>query len=377
VGTVATATSATTAGSATTATTAGTVTTAAQPAITSVGSLLGLTVHKDGQYTIPGDNTSLIWDPDLVSITGYHGATHGIYFTSLTNGFTMLSDTNADFIAYPYMEGSGLGVNDKDNKVTIWNGGYQTTTVDAVGSVVPGTTASQNLGAKAGSIASLDIISGTPAAAKTFAESWIVSQSSPTGELNPLVATSGSGADASFEVYTTPASVGGQVYKVRINALGSGYASINKTFVNTTGISLVVNDISGITQQMAVTGAGFTSGQRVVTIDSLTNTLTLTAAADSTTSSGSTLTFNDTVTIFGSALNGTDGVNDLILAVVPTLDLHWKNLYVSDVTMKNEANTWTMMPGSDGLYIINNSTGAKFKITMTSVPTGGPNPIGV
>ena len=296
VGTVATATSATTATTATSATTAGTVTTAAQPNITSVGILNGAFVQKDGQYINGIDATGGIWDPDILKVTGWHEARHGMYFSSDSSGFTILSDPNQN--------GTGIYVFDASDKFGVVNNGYLTTTIDSVGSILPSMVdpLAQNLGGIAGSVGAFSSVSGTPNVAISFAESaesYIVPQSS----------TSGSGTGALFQVYTIPGSTGGLLYQVRVAALGSGY----------------------------VTG--------------------------------------DTVTILGDALGGATPANDLTLIIVSTADAYWKNLYVSDINITNRGNTstatgWTVVGGKDGLYVINDTSGLKYLISMTAY-TGG------
>jgi hypothetical protein len=84
----------------------------------------------------------------------------------------------------------------------------------------------------------------------------------------------------------------------------------------------------------------------------------------------------DTVTIYGTQLGGASPDNDLTFTVSQTWDAYWKNLYVGDVNMNNGTGNWTLMAGTDGLYLRNNANGNKYLISMTLVPTGGPTPLG-
>jgi len=83
----------------------------------------------------------------------------------------------------------------------------------------------------------------------------------------------------------------------------------------------------------------------------------------------------DTVRINGTQLGG-NRTHDCTFTVSQTWDAYWRNLYVGDVNLNNGTGDWTLMAGSDGLYLRNNGNGSKYKITMTSVPSGGPSPLG-
>jgi hypothetical protein len=277
----------------------------AQPNITSVGTLSGLNINTDGQYNSAND----IWDPDILEITGYHGASHGIYLTSDENGYAITSKPhNGD-----YAGGTGIQVNDFDNKLTIVNNEYPGVEIDSTGAVRPAQeNLGQNLGGRKGSIGGFLGILGNPAVALpyTVAGTKIVSQN----------ATSGSGTGAIFEVYTKPAIAPqtGIVYQVRLASIGSGYET------------------------------------------------------------------GDTVTINGAALNGVTPTNNLTLTIISTNDQYWKNLYVGDINIKNRqadpANVsqnqqWTMVGGNAGVYFVNNLTGTKYLISMTT-DSSGPNRLG-
>jgi hypothetical protein len=54
----------------------------------------------------------------------------------------------------------------------------------------------------------------------------------------------------------------------------------------------------------------------------------------------------------------------------------WKNAYLGDVHIENGIGNWTMMAGSDGLYLYDNINSTKYKISMTQVVSGGPNKLG-
>ena len=83
----------------------------------------------------------------------------------------------------------------------------------------------------------------------------------------------------------------------------------------------------------------------------------------------------DTITIYGTQLGGTRS-NDLTFTVSQTWDAYWRNLYVGDVNMNNGTGDWTLMAGTDGLYLRNNTNGNKYKITMSLVSGGtGPSPL--
>ena len=83
----------------------------------------------------------------------------------------------------------------------------------------------------------------------------------------------------------------------------------------------------------------------------------------------------DTIRINGTQLGG-NRTHDCTFTVSQTWDAYWRNLYVGDVNMNNGTGNWTLMAGADGLYLRNNDSGSKYKITMTAVPTGGPTPLG-
>jgi hypothetical protein len=304
-GTVANANYAITSLNSNTANYSNTVLNSAQPNITSVGILSGLAINTDGQLNANAN----IWDPDILQITGYHGATHGIYFTTDEDGFAITSKSNNN----PFAGGSGLQVFDVDNKVGIVNNEYLSVEIDSTGAVRPTqNNLGQNLGGKSGSIGGFSSVVGTPAGEipYTVTGTYIVGQS----------ATNGSGTGAVFEVYTAPAvaPATGLVYQVRLASIGSGYVS------------------------------------------------------------------NNTVTINGSELGGTTPANNLVLTVVSTNDQYWKNLYVGDINIKNrqaqEGNVsqnqqWTMVGGNSGVYFVNNLTGTKYLISMTT-DSSGPNRLG-
>jgi hypothetical protein len=85
----------------------------------------------------------------------------------------------------------------------------------------------------------------------------------------------------------------------------------------------------------------------------------------------------DTVTILGANLGGATPANNLTFKVSQTWDAYWRNLYVGDVNMNNGTGNWTLMAGSDGLYLRNNANGNKYLITMSLVSGGtGPTPLG-
>jgi hypothetical protein len=85
----------------------------------------------------------------------------------------------------------------------------------------------------------------------------------------------------------------------------------------------------------------------------------------------------DTVTILGANLGGSTPENNLTFSVSQTWDAYWRNLYVGDVNMNNGTGNWTLMAGSDGLYLRNNANGNKYLISMTLVSGGtGPTPLG-
>jgi hypothetical protein len=301
-GTVANANYAITSLNSNTANYSNTVLNSAQPNITSVGTLSGLNINTDGQTNL----NSQIWDPDILAITGYHGARHGIYFSSDATGFAITSKSNDN----PYFGGSGLQVFDGDNKVGIVNNEYLSVEIDSTGAVRPTQlNLKQNLGGRKGSIGGFSGIAGTPFAAIPIS-TYILSQN----------ATSGSGSGAEFDVYTAPALAPqtGIVYQVRLSNIGSGYAT------------------------------------------------------------------GDTVTINGAALGGSTPTNNLTLTIVGTEDQYWKNLYVGDINIKNRqadpANVsqnqqWTMVGGNAGVYFVNNLTGTKYLISMTT-DSSGPNRLG-
>ena len=301
-GTVANANYATNSLNSNTANYANTVLNSAQPNITSVGTLSGLNINTDGQTNL----NSQIWDPDILAITGYHGARHGIYFSSDATGFAITSKSNDN----PYFGGSGLHVFDGDNKVGIVNNEYLSVEIDSTGAVRPTQdNLVQNLGGRKGSIGGFSGITGTPSAAIPLS-TYIVSQN----------ATTGSGTGATFDVYTAPAIAPqtGLVYQVRLASIGNGYAT------------------------------------------------------------------GDTVTINGAALGGSTPTNNLVLTIIGTSDQYWKNLYVGDINIKNRqadpANVsqnqqWTMVGGNSGVYFVNNLTGTKYLISMTT-DSSGPNRLG-
>ena len=445
VGTVATATSATTAGSATTATTAGTVTTAAQPAITSVGILNGAFVHTNGSYINGIDAADGIWDPDILKVTGWHEARHGMYFSSDAVGFTILSDPNQNG------NGAGIYAFDHDNKFGIVTGGRLTTLVDSVGSILPPIAdLTQNLGGPYGSVGKAEISAGSPlvvtatyvsdtSAGDPIVYTLVVDSTTdivagmiivgtgftanqkvisvvdgttlaisappngtPSGALYfnllipyqagdtaagaiivPQSSTNGAGTGALFEVYTR-AAFSGQIYQVRIAALGTGYAHVTTTYTGGSGTTLEVADTTDITVGMIITGYGLTSGQRVVAVVDGT-TLTISAVPTGTPSTAAdknTLTFSDRVTILGTALGGKSPANDLTLAITATVNSYWKNLYVGDMHLSNGVSSdLTLMAGSDGLYLLNHLDGKKYKISMTELTggalTGTPDPLGI
>jgi hypothetical protein len=85
----------------------------------------------------------------------------------------------------------------------------------------------------------------------------------------------------------------------------------------------------------------------------------------------------DTITILGANLGGATPANNLTFKVSQTWDAYWRNLYVGDVNMKNGTGNWTLMAGSNGLYLRDNSNGNKYLITMSLVGAGvGPTPLG-
>ena len=92
---------------------------------------------------------------------------------------------------------------------------------------------------------------------------------------------------------------------------------------------------------------------------------------------GSGYAATNTITIAGTSLGGATPTNDVTFTVAAiTGDRYWKNAFVGDVVLNNGTGNWTLMAGSDGLYLYNNATGSKYLISMTLVASGGPNPLG-
>ena len=54
----------------------------------------------------------------------------------------------------------------------------------------------------------------------------------------------------------------------------------------------------------------------------------------------------------------------------------WKNAYLGDVHIENGIGNWTMVAGSDGLYLYDNINSTTYKISMTQVVSGAPNQLG-
>ena len=79
-----------------------------------------------------------------------------------------------------------------------------------------------------------------------------------------------------------------------------------------------------------------------------------------------------------TSLGGTSPANDLTFTVNSiTGDRYFRNAHLGDVVMNNGTGNWTLMAGTDGLYLYNNSNGNKYLISMTLVSAGtGPNPLG-
>ena len=88
----------------------------------------------------------------------------------------------------------------------------------------------------------------------------------------------------------------------------------------------------------------------------------------------SNLTFDgSTLVVTGDIDPGASATHDL-----GSTTLRWRNVYTTDLQLSNmdreEGNKvdgtkgdWTLQEGKDDLYVINNLTGKKFKISLTPV----------
>jgi hypothetical protein len=368
-----------------------------------------------------------------------------MYFSSDNTGVTILTD--------PDQSGTGIYILDIDNKFGVVNNGRLSTIVDSVGGFTPSMASlAQNVGGPAGSVAKALIMSGAPLVVPSAYEpigssgttltvastSGIIvgmviigagfdsrqtvtavdgdgvtltisapPDSTPSGTLyfnlvipykagraGALITTqdarsSLTGEGAEFEVYTVPGILGGYVYQVRINKLGSGYVGpVTKTYnpTGSSGTTLKVNNTTNILPGMSLTGTGFNTAQTVVTVDDI-NTLTLSNGPDLGVTPSGTLTFTHTVTLYGEFLGGVTGpTNNMVLAITPTAEQYWKNMYVGDINIKNRGTAggpvgWTLLGGVDGLYVVNPETGDKYLINMTPYTDGdltvAPNILGV
>ena len=222
--------------------------------------------------------------------------------------------------------GTGFYLFDSAMGIGFVNEQYLTMQIDSVGHLTPtmGDANSQSLGRPSGGVGAITTISGTPVGTIDFLTSYYVRHnSSAVGTPTSTVGTtSGSGTGAMIEVWTH-------------------------------------QNLAPLTNQIYK-----------VRVHSL----------------GSGYVTNDTITIYGSQLGGTDGVNDLTVTITSTAEAYWRNLYVNDVNIKNRGSTgpgfWTLVGGSTGVYIVNSATGNKHLITMgTGIASGtstssAPRPLG-
>jgi len=148
------------------------------------------------------------------------------------------------------------------------------------------------------------------------------------------------------------------------------------TIPNTTGTSgdVLKWPSSGTTLEWGAGGSGG-SGGTITALNNQTENRLVTIGSTTTELDGeANLTFDgSTLTVTGDIDPGASATHDL-----GSTTLRWRNVYTTDLQLSNmdreEGNKvdgtkgdWTLQEGKDDLYVINNLTGKKFKISLTPV----------